>query len=571
MTDKAVIVVVDDEADALAHVSVELQRRYDRDYRIVFESSPTAALAKIGAMREAGERIALVLADQWMPDMKGVELLSRVRELDQLTKRALLISWGQWADEPTAQAIRGGMASGCMDYYILKPWKSPDELFHRHISEFLNEWTRAGQAAAYQFVVVAPRSSRRGHELRNLLGRNWIPHVYYASDSEEGRAELERAGLAVSEKPCVIVRDGPPLIDPTDTEVADAYGVRTRLERSHNFDLVIVGAGPGGLAASVYAASEGLRTLVVERHSWGGQAGTSAMIRNYPGFPRGITGADLASRAYQQAWVFGAQFLLTREATDIRCGDDGHVVVLSDGIEIEATCVILAMGVAYRRLGIPSLEALEGTSVFYGASPAEGPLHGGELVYVIGAGNSAGQAAVDFAKHAERVLIVCRGESLARSMSRYLIDAIEATPNIDVLVNTRVVDGTGEDRLTGLTLANDADATTTDVRADALFVFIGAAPHVDWVPKHIARDHHGFIVTGAELSHDGLLTGWSLPRAPYPFETCEPGVFAVGDVRSRSIKRVASAVGEGSVVIQHVHNFIGHIGTPWAERAAPRA
>jgi thioredoxin reductase (NADPH) len=295
------------------------------------------------------------------------------------------------------------------------------------------------------------------------------------------------------------------------------------------------------------------------------------MIRNYAGFPRGITGADLANRAYQQAWIFGSHFLLTREATGLRCGDETHIVEISDGLEVETKCVVLAMGVNYRRLGIPSLELLEGTSVFYGASPAEGPLHRGEQVYIIGGGNSAGQAAVDFAKHAERVYVTYRGESLTKSMSKYLIDTIEVMPNIEVLVNTRVTGGAGLERLTGLTLTDDAKGTTREVRADALFAFIGAEPRTDWLPDHIARDKHGFVITGEEdLRHDGFLQEWCLPRTPYRYETLEPGVFAVGDVRKNSIKRVASAVGEGSVVIQAVHAHIDKIGTGWAIRSRPR-
>jgi thioredoxin reductase (NADPH) len=571
VTDKPVILAVDDDPDALSHISLELQRRYERDYRIVILTSPKEALATLEAMNEAGDRVALILADQWMPDITGVQLLSRVRPLHPLTKRALLIAWGEWADDPTADAIRGGMSTGCMDYYLLKPWTSPDELFHRSVSEFLHEWTRSGQSPAYEITIIAPRSSRRGHELRDILTRNWVPHVFYPSDSEEGKEALAEAGIGEPTAPVVILRGSKVLVDPSNVELVTAYGIRTKLEGSPVFDVAVVGAGPGGLAAAVYAASEGLRTLVIERESWGGQAGSSSHIRNYPGFPRGITGAELAQRAFQQAWIFGAHFLLMREVTGLRCGDDGHVLTLSDDIEVEAPCVILAMGVKYGKLGIPSLDLLEGTSVFYGSSPSEGPLYKGKRVFVVGGGNSAGQAAVDFAKHAERVAVVYRGESLTKSMSKYLIDMIEATPNIDVLLNTQVVDGAGEERLEQLTLRNDADATTTTDPADALFVFIGAHPHADWVPPHIARDKHGFLVTGDDLSHDGLLGDWSIPRSPYRFETSEPGVFAVGDVRSRSVKRVASAVGEGSGVIQHVHDFLTKVGTPWAQRARPRA
>lgn len=572
MTDKPVILAVDDEDNTRNQLTIELERRYARDYRIVSVSSAKVALATLEELDESGASVALVLADQWMPDMTGVALLSHIRSTHPLTKRALLISWGDWGDDATAEAIRGGMSTGCMDYYLLKPWTSPDELFHRSVSEFLHEWTRSGHhSPAYEITLVAERSSPRGHELRDLLTRNWVPHVFHTCDSEQGKQALAQAGLEPAETPAVILRDGRVLTNPTNTELVNAYGIRTTLEGSPVFDVVVVGAGPAGLAAAVYAASEGLRTLVLERESWGGQAGSSSLIRNYPGFPRGITGAELAQRTYQQAWIFGSQFLLMREATAMRCGDDGHVVTLTDGTEVEAPCVILAMGVTYRKLGVPALDHLEGISVFYGSSPSEGPLYRGKRIYIVGGGNSAGQAAVDFAKHAEHVALVYRGESLTKSMSKYLIDIIEATPNIEVLLNTQVIDGSGDTRLEALTLHNDADQTTAIEPADALFVFIGARPHTEWVPAHIARDPHGFLVTGADLSHDGLLADWSLPRTPYQFETNEPGVFAVGDVRSRSIKRVASGVGEGSVVIRWVHRFLEVAGTPWAQPSRPRA
>lgn len=565
MSDKPLILAVDDDPNALGHLSVELQRRYDRDYKVVFESSPDVALTRLESARESGERVALVLADQWMPGMEGVGLLSHIKELHPLTKRALLIEWGDWGHEPTADAIRAAMASGCIDYYVLKPWKSPDELFHRSVTEFLHEWTRAEQSTPHELTLIADRSSARGHELRDLLTRNRVPHGFFFSDSENARQQLSRLDVDGSQT-VLVRRAGPPLVDPSDAEVVAAYGASTELQGSPDFDVVIVGAGPAGLAAAVYASSEGLRTLVVERQALGGQTSSSSLIRNYTGFPRGITGADLTQRAYQQAWVFGAQFLLAQEVVEMRCGEQGHVLVTSNGTEVNARCVILAMGVSYRRLEIPSLDRLVGTSVFYGASPSEAPLHAGQHVYVVGGGNSAGQAAVDFAKHAKRVTIVVRSDNLAKSMSHYLIDTIEQTENIDVLTQTRIVVGRGRNGVIELVLVDDSTDQESKVEADALFILIGAKAHTEWLPSVVSRDEHGFVVTGAQLEHDRLLTDWPLARIPFAYETSEPGVFAVGDVRSRSVKRVASAVGEGSVVVQHVHRYLAELGTPKALR-----
>lgn len=552
---KPVIFVVDDDPAVLGHVSAELERRYDRDYRVMFESSPVAAMAKLTTLITSGERVAIVLADQWMPDMNGAELLARVKELDPHTKRALLLAWGDWGDQPTAQAVRGAMATGCINYYVLKPWKSPDELFHRSITEFLHEWARGDVSAPFEITVITPRLSPRGHELRNLLARNGVPHAFHEAASERGQMLLEEVELAGTTEPVVRLLGGDVLVDPTDAELARAYGVATEIEGPCNFDLVIVGAGPGGLAAAVYAASEGLDALVVERENIGGQAGSSSMIRNYLGFSKGVTGAELAQRAYQQAWIFGAQFLFMRGVTGMRCGEDGHVLTVPEGPDLCCTAVVLSMGVTYRRLGIERLEALVGSGIFYGAAPSEAKQFPGGEVFVVGAGNSAGQAALNLSRYAGRVTICVRGDSLAKSMSRYLIGEIEAATNVDVLTQTQVVDGWGDGKLERLVL-RDGEGSDREVDADALFVLIGAVPHTDWLPPEVARDAHGFVVTGADLSHDGVLGDWPIARAPYQFETSVPGVFAVGDVRSRSVKRVASAVGEGSAVVQQIHRHL---------------
>jgi thioredoxin reductase (NADPH) len=554
---RPVILAVDDDPSSISRISAELERRYDRDYRIVFETSPLDALSRLEDMHRTGDRVAVVVADQWMPEITGAELLARVHDLHPHAKRALLLGWGDWGDEPTADAVRRAMALGHIDYYVLKPWKSPDELFHRAITEYLHEWVRVDVSAPREVTVVADPRSARAHELRDLLARNGVPYAFHANDSPEGRVRLGEVGHEGSRVPVVILLHGRVLVDPSNTELARGYGVMTEFHGTRELDVVVVGAGPAGLAAAVYASSEGLSALVVERESIGGQAGSSSRIRNYLGFARGVSGAELAQRAYQQAWVFGTNFLLMRSITGLHSDGARHRLAVSDGTEIAARSVILAMGVTYCRLGIPALDRLSGTGVFYGASASQAQEFTDRQVYVIGGGNSAGQAALHLSRYAARVALVVRSATLAKSMSQYLRDEIEAAPNIEVRYSTEVVDGSGERYLEHLTLRDDSTGTTSTVPADALFVLIGAEPHTDWLPPEIVRDERGFVLTGTDLPAD-----WPLERPPFMFETSVPGVFAVGDVRSRSVKRVASAVGEGSVVIQQVHQHLEATHSP---------
>jgi thioredoxin reductase (NADPH) len=554
---RPIILAVDDDSSSIGHISAELERRYDRDYHVVYSTSATDALEQLEKMRAAGGQVALVLADQWMPDLTGEELLARVCQLHPHAKRALLIGWGEWGHAPTAEAIREGMALGRIDYYALKPWKSPDEYFHRTVSEFLHEWSRADVSVPQEVTVVADPWSPRAHEIRNLLARNGVPHVFHSNGSPEGERRLRQAGHTGVTEPVVILLDGRVLIDPSNPELARSYGATTELDEPSRFDVAVVGAGPAGLAAAVYASSEGLGALVVERESIGGQAGSSSRIRNYLGFARGVSGAELAQRAYQQAWVFGTTFLLMRDITGLRSDGAEHVLTILDGSEVRARSVILAMGVNYRRLAVPALERLHGMGVFYGSSPSEAPRFTGGHVYVVGGGNSAGQAAVHLARYAARVTMLVRGHTLAASMSQYLQDEIDANDNIDVRTSTEVIDGAGETRLEQLTLRL-AEGTIT-VPADALFLLIGARPHTGWLPPEIARDEQGYVLTDTDLERGDGPAQWGLERAPLVFETSVPGVFAVGDVRSRSVKRVASAVGEGSVVIQRVHEHLARV------------
>ncbi|MGH2716510.1 MAG: FAD-dependent oxidoreductase [Thermoleophilaceae bacterium] len=557
-TNRPRVLVVEDEGEARARIRGELERRYGGDYRVRCEGSALAALAKLERWRAAGDAVALVLADQWMPDLTGEEFLARAKALFPDAKRALLVSFGAWGDRATADAMLRAMARGRMDYYVLKPWRRADEYFHRTVTEFLHEWERASSASPQEIAVICERRSPRSHQLRELLARNGVPHVVHDTDSAEGSRLLSEAGREGTREPVVLLLGGGVLVDPTNAELADAYGVSTSLESRSEFDVAVVGAGPAGLAAAVYASSEGLDTLIVERESIGGQAGSSSLIRNYLGFARGVSGSELAQRAFQQAWIFGARFLHTRAVTALRPGDGRHVLTLSDGSEATATAVVLATGISYRRLGIPELEALVGTGVFYGASVSAARVHAGQEVYVVGGGNSAGQAAVHLGRYAERVTILVRRGSLAETMSSYLINEIDAAENIDVRPHTEVTGGFGEGALEAIALRDCRSGRAETVPAGALFVLIGAEPHTSWLPAAVRRNEWGYLLSGPDLPPGS----WPLRRRPLMLETSLPGVFAVGDARNGSTKRVASAVGEGSVVIEQVHQLVDSAEAP---------
>jgi thioredoxin reductase (NADPH) len=483
--------------------------------------------------------------------MTGTELLQQVPAKHPSAKRGLLIEWGGWADTNTSEAIFEAMALGCIDYYVLKPERSPDELFHRTVADFLFEWARAESPVQGEIEIVAEAESPRAHDLRAMLGRNGVPYVCHTPESADGRALIADAGVDRASVPIARVQSGEILVDPSNVELAAAFGVSTELGDERSFDLVIVGAGPAGLAAAVYASSEGLNALVVERESLGGQAGSSSLIRNYLGFSRGVSGSDLAQRAYQQAWVFGTSFLLMKEVVELRPGEPRHTLRISDGSEVETTAVVIATGVSYRRLGVPELQGLEGAGVFYGASGAEAKALGGRQAYVVGGGNSSAQAALHLARYAERVGLVVRGTSLAEHMSAYLQEEIAAAENVEVLLETEVVGGGGDARLETLTLREGAGGRTSTVPADALFVMIGARPATDWLPPEIERDERGYLLTGHDLART-TGAGKAVPLG----ETSLRNVFAVGDVRYGSVKRVAGAVGDGSIVIQQVHRCI---------------
>ena len=549
---RPLILAVDDDLDALRRITRELEQRYDADYQVRCHKDPQRALE---ILQEADE-VALVMADQEMPAMPGVELLDRVRHLHPEAKRALLVHWGDWARPERAGGMLAGMAESRFDYYVLKPTRPGEEQFHKIVSDFLYEWARARSATESEITLIGGEWESRTHDLRSLLARNGVPHVFVEDDCERGRELLDSVGLHAKEGPVAIVRDGPVLANPSNVEIVSAFGVPTELGEQRDFDVIVVGAGPGGLTAAVYAASEGLDTLVIEREAIGGQAGSSSLIRNYLGFSRGISGGELSQRAYQQAWVFGASFVMAREATDLRAEDDRARLKVV-GEDVSASAVVLATGAEYRTLEVPELEPLRGKGVFYSAN-TQGQTLEGEALFVVGGGNSAGQAAMHLSRNGRQVTLVVRGNTLADSMSSYLRKSLDATPNIDVRLGADIVGAVEDDDwLDAVVLRDLATGETETLDAGGLFILIGAVPHTDWLPADIKRDDWGFVVTGSDLIHDGALPdAWPLERPPLILETSMPRVFAIGDARRGSTKRVASAVGEGSVVVEQIHRLL---------------
>jgi thioredoxin reductase (NADPH) len=547
------LLAVDADPVLLDRIEGELQRSFGSDFRVRGEASAGDAAQVLRTAHELGQRVALVLVDHTLPPDARSSLLAQARSQHPDARRALLVPWGAWADREAASTILTAMAVGDINYYVLKPWIERDELFHRTVAEFVQEWSRSETSNLREVVVIAPLRSVRGHAIRSLLSRNGIPSAFRDLGSPLADKALRKIGADSADADVLVwmpAVGGTLLRDPSDAEVAEAWGVPTGLsEDNRDFDALVVGAGPAGLAAAVYASSEGIRTLVVERESIGGQAGSSSLIRNYLGFSRGISGSDLAQRGYQQAWVFGAHFVLVREVTRIAQAEQGFVAEIGDVGEVRARTVVLATGVSYRRLGVPELDQLTGAGVFYGASVSEAHALTGLDAVVVGGGNSAGQAVLHLARYCRLVTLLVRGPDLAAGMSSYLIEAIEAAANVEVRTSVETVGGGGDGRLETVRVRSLADGAEESLPADGLFVMIGAQPRTDWLPATIQRDRFGFVRTGSDVAPDG----WPLGRGPQPFETCLPGAFAVGDVRAGSVKRVASAVGEGSVVVSQLH------------------
>ena len=543
---------IDEGPEDAAVLRRELVNRYGTDYDVRVETSGDTALRVLENLRQREVPVALVLASQWMTPMTGTELLALAHELHPTAGRGLLIRWG---DRSAADPILHAMALGRFDYYVPKPAATPDEAFHSIVENFLVAWARMHGSGYAPVVIVGDPASRRVHELRDLLTRNGLIHHVHSPTSRTGLELLAEAMTPDGAGPAVFVLDQPPLIDPSNADVATALGVNNAA-LLEDFDVVVVGAGPAGLGVAVTAASEGLRTLVIEREALGGQAATSSRIRNFVGFPTGVTGSELAVRAYEQAWLFGAAFHLMQPVTALRIGTPWHAVVLSTGTQVRTRAVVLAVGVTYRRLGISSLDAFVGSGVFYGATVSEAPAMKDRDVYVAGGGNSAGQAAVHLAKYARAVTILVRGAGLAQTMSQYLITHIGAHPRITVRTHVEIVGGDGHGRLEAVDVRNTDTAAIERLQADALFILIGSEPHTAWLPDEIQRDEWGFIVTGTDLRDTASHRRSSSARQPTPYETSVPGIFAVGDVRHRSIKRVASAVGEGSTCVSHIHDYL---------------
>jgi thioredoxin reductase (NADPH) len=544
------LVAVDDDPDLLREVERELHNRYVPDYRVCCLSSMDGALARLEELAAAGEDVALVLAGEVLARAPGTGLLAEVRRLFPHAQRVLLIGWGHLGDPSTGDAIFEAISRGRMDHYLLRPSPPPDEQFHLAISSFLLAWADARRRAPHSVDVVGETWSGRAYELREVLERCALPHRFFLAGSDEGRTLL--AGAGVRRFPLLVMPDGTILEDPSDAEIAKASGT-TVAPDGDQYDLVIVGNGPAGLSAAVYGASEGLHTLCIDSGGVGGQATSSSSIRNYLGFPRGVSGGELARRAYEQAWVFGASFAFMQRATQLRRERDGIVVGLDNGGVVTGRAVVLAMGASYRRLDVAALEALRGAGVFYGAAASEAPLVSGENAYVVGGANSAGQAVLHLARYARRVTLVVRAATLDAGMSHYLIRQIEATPNVEVRTGAEVVDGGGDGWLERLVLRDRSGGEEETVSAHALFLMIGARPHTEWLPPTVERDPGGFVMTGSDLSADALA---ALGRRPLALETSLPGVLAVGDVRHGSVKRVASAVGEGSIAIQQIHRLL---------------
>jgi thioredoxin reductase (NADPH) len=558
-----VLLVVDEDPDALRGVDRELRDRYGRHYRVECLGSAEEARTLLEDLAVGGQDVALVLAGQCFHGMTGGELLDEARRLHPHARRSLLIAWGEQGDPARGDAIFDAIARGRIDHYVLRPSPPPDEFFHHEISGLLLDWADAQRQSPYTVFVVGESWSGRAYELREALERCAMPHYFCLAESEVGRELVARAGDG-TKLPIVVFPDGTILTDPTNADLARASGSPVNPERME-FDLVIVGAGPAGLSAAVYGASEGFSALVVDEGGVGGQATSSSLIRNYLGFPRGVSGRRLAQSAYEQSWIFGAKFAFMQRVTALQREDGELSVVLSESGPVTARAVLLATGASYTRLGIPGLEPLNGAGVFYGGAVSEAPATVGRDVFILGGANSAGQAALNLARYARHVTLVVRADALGAGMSHYLVEQVEAARNIDVRLRTTVVGGGGDGHLEHLVLRNCVDGSEAIVEADALFVMIGAQPRTEWLPPAVRRDEQGFVLCGPDLVGDG----WPLERPPFLLETSMPGVFAAGDARHGSVKRVASAVGEGSVAIQLLHQFFA--GEHFYPRGRPTA
>jgi len=550
---KPVILAVDDDPLVSAAVARDLRSRYGADYRIVRAASGPEALAALAKLALSDQPVALIVADQRMPQMTGIEMLQQARGHVPGAKYLLLTAYAD-----TDVAIKAINEIG-LDYYLLKPWDPPEEKLYPVIDELLDDWRQANPDRTSEVRVVGHRWSDRSHDIKMFLARNYVPYRWYDIEHDaEAQRLCDLAGAAPADLPLVLIPEGETLRSPSILALAGALGLRTSA-RQPLYDVCIVGGGPAGLAAAVYAASEGLTTVIVEREAPGGQAGQSAAIENYLGFPKGLTGSDLTRRATAQAARFGAEMILARDVVGFDARGPVRAVLLAGSGEIEARALVVATGVSYRRLGAAGLDELTGRGVYYGMNASQASQCQGDEVYLVGAANSAGQAALQVSRFAKRVVLVVRAATLADTMSRYLLDRIMSAPNIEVRYHSEVVAGRGDGHLETLTIADRDAGIIEELASNWLFVFIGASPRTDWLGAHVARDDKGFIVTGQDLLDPAYARRWPLARPPFGLETSVPGVFAAGDVRLDSMKRVASAVGEGAMSIYFAHRYLATI------------
>ncbi|MBV8886724.1 MAG: FAD-dependent oxidoreductase [Chroococcidiopsidaceae cyanobacterium CP_BM_RX_35] len=550
---KPVILAVDDDPEVLQAVARDLRREYGDRFRVLRADSGATALEALQQVKLRNEPVAQFVVDQRMPQMSGVEFLEQAIELFPDAKRVLLTAYAD-----TEAAIRA-INTARIDYYLLKPWDPPEERLYPVLNDLLDDWLFSFRPPFEGIRVIGSRWAPETHQVKDFLARNSIPYQWLDIETEPEAPNLVTyAECGAAHLPLVLFSDGSKLIQPTNAQIAEKIGLSTRAQKPF-YDLVIVGGGPAGLAAAVYGASEGLRTVMIEREAPGGQAGTSSRIENYLGFPVGLSGADLARRAVTQARRFGVEILSPQEVKGVRVEDPYRIVVLSDGSEISCHALMIATGVSWRKLNVPGIEKLCGAGVYYGAAMTEALSCQNEDVYIVGGANSAGQAAMYMSKYASNVTMLVRGDSLAKSMSQYLIDQIAATENIRVCLHCSVVEVKGETSLEAITIAHADTGEKETLPATSLFIMIGAAPCTDWLDGVVERDERGFVITGRDLMHDGRPKGWILDRDPFLLESSVPGIFVAGDVRQGSVKRVASGVGEGSIAIQFVHQYLSKV------------
>ncbi len=545
------ILTVDDDPQVSAALTRDLKRRYGSEYRVLSATSAAQALELLSTLALRTDPVALIVSDQKMPEKTGIELLGESRDLAPEAKQLLLTAYAD-----TDVAISAINEIG-LDYYLLKPWDPPEDRLFPIVDDLLGDWRRGHPEVTNDVQVVGDRWSDRAHELKTFLARNHVPYRWYDVErDDEGRRLFDLSGGDRTDLPLVLVPDREPLRAPSLLDAAGALGLHVEAEHPL-YDVCIVGGGPAGLAAGVYAASEGLKTVIVEREAPGGQAGQSSAIENYLGFPKGLSGSDLAQRALAQVSRFGAELVLARDVVGLEQRGTVRAVLFEGGGEIEARSIVVSTGVSYRRLEAEGVDRLQGKGIYYGASAAEASQTAGEMVYIVGGANSAGQAALNFAKHAKEVTLVVRGSDLLATMSTYLVDRITAAPNVSVRCATEIGAVDGAEHLERLTLVERGSGQREEVEASWLFVFIGASPRTDWLGGPVARDAHGFVLTGPEVL--ATEATWGLARAPFALETSIPGVFAAGDVRLDSMKRVASAVGEGAMSIYLVHRYLATV------------